>query len=210
MAIQHVWFDFAGTIFRETPEFKKVHRQLLYKTYADLKGIQAPELAKSEFLELQKRYGSNSAVFRALGQPSDYWMQALDSLDFASLLQPNLEVPQTLAVLKNIAPISLFTNYTKYRIDRLCEHLKIPTEYFTNIITGDDIAERKPALDGFYAMIERSAVPANQILYVGDRVAVDILPAKELGMQTCLVYAQSDEADYCVNEFKDILPILSN
>jgi HAD superfamily hydrolase (TIGR01549 family) len=105
-------------------------------------------------------------------------------------------------------PVSLFTNYAKQRIDMLLEHLQIPSEYFTYIVTGDDVPERKPALDGFYAMIERSNVPVNHILYVGDRVDVDIKPAKHLGMKTCLVYSTSDEADYCFDNFKDILSLL--
>jgi HAD superfamily hydrolase (TIGR01549 family) len=202
--IKHVWFDFAGTLFIETPEFHHTHRMLLYRTYAKLKGIDDLEDAESEFIELQKKYGSNSAVFRALGQPSDYWMKAVDSLDFAALLKPNAEIPQTLAVIKDVAPISLFTNYARHRADMLLSHLQIPSEYFTHILTGDDIAERKPSLEGFYAMVERSGLPASQLLYVGDRVAVDSKPAKQVGMKTCLVYAESDEADYCFKAFKDL------
>jgi HAD superfamily hydrolase (TIGR01549 family) len=205
--VKHVWFDFAGTLFVETPEFHKAHRKLLYRTYANIKGVDDLQVAEKEFTELQQKYGSNSAVFRALGQPSDYWMQTLDKLDFAALLKPNPEIPQTLAVIKDIVPISLFTNYVKHRIDMLLNHLQIPAEYFTYIITGDDITERKPALEGFYAMIEHSGLPPSQLLYVGDRIAVDIKPAKQVGMKTCLVYTESDEADYCVNNFSELLSL---
>jgi HAD superfamily hydrolase (TIGR01549 family) len=207
--IKHIWFDFAGTLFVETPEFHEAHRKLLYQTYANLKGIDDLKVAEKKFIELQKKYGSNSAVFRALGQPSDYWMKALDSLDFATLLKPNLEIPQTLAVIKDNVLISLFTNYVKYRIDMLLQLLQIPSEYFTHIITGDDVAERKPSLEGFHAMIERSGIPASQLLYVGDRVAVDIKPAKQVGMKTCLVYAESDEANYCFKAFKDLTELIA-
>lgn len=207
--IKHVWFDFAGTLYRETPEYNEVHDAFRYSTYANLKGITNPEVAKHEFLELYEKCGSNAAVFRSLGQPSDYWMKALDEMDFTTVLRPDPTVYQTMDKLKDIVPVSLFTNFVRYRIDGILDHLQIPPSSFTHVITGDDIAERKPALDGFYAMIERTGIPAQQLLYVGDRVAVDVRPAKQVGIQTCLLYDTSPEADYCFDNFKDILSLFT-
>jgi putative hydrolase of the HAD superfamily len=78
---------------------------------------------------------------------------------------------------------------------------------FTYVLSGDDIPERKPALHGFRKMIELSNLPPNEVMYVGDRVDVDIKPAKQLGMTTCLVYSQSDEADYSVESFPELTTI---
>jgi FMN phosphatase YigB (HAD superfamily) len=203
--IKHVWFDLAGTLYKETPEFNEVHNQFRYQTYAKLQGITNFSVAKKEFLDLYQKYGSNSAVFRALGQPSNYWMRALDAMDFTAVLHPDFEVTQTLANLKDIVPISLFTNFPKDRIVGLLAHLDIPAAYFTTVLTGDDILECKPALDGFYAMIEHSGLSASQILYVGDRIDVDIKPAKSVGIKTCLLYGKSDEADFSLDNFSAIL-----
>lgn len=207
--IKHIWFDLAGTLYKETPEFNEVHDKFRYQTYADLKGIKDLEVAKREFLELYKKHGSNSAVFRALGQPSSYWMKALDNMDFTAILKPDHEISQTLAALKDKVPISLFTNFVRYRIDGLLNHLQIPPEYFTHILTGDDITERKPNLEGFHKMIEITGIPANQILYIGDRLDVDVKPANAVGLQTGLLYQGANEADYCFETFKDILSKLS-
>ena len=67
--------------------------------------------------------------------------------------------------------------------------------------------ERKPALDGFHAMVERSRLSAGQLLYVGDRIDADIKPAKQVGIQTCLVWSESPEADYSFKHFEDLLTI---
>jgi FMN phosphatase YigB (HAD superfamily) len=206
--IQHIWFDFAGTLYRETPDFTKAHDDFRFHVYADLQGITDPARAKAEYLELYKQHGSNSAVFRALGKPSDYWMNALDDFDFTALLQPDPAVPETLIKLKDTVPLSLFTNFVPRRITMLLEHLDIPTDCFTHVLSGDDISERKPALDGFYKMIKLSGVPASQIMYIGDRVDVDIKPAKQVGMQTCLIYGKSEEADYCVAGFREIADVV--
>ena len=41
----------------------------------------------------------------------------------------------------------------------------------------------------------------------GDRIDVDIKPAKLAGMRTCLLWKKSDEADYSFDNFEDILGI---
>jgi putative hydrolase of the HAD superfamily len=202
--IKHVWFDFAGTLYKETPEFNKVHDALRYKTFAEAKGIPNDQTAKEEFLDAYKRHGSNSAVFVSLGKPAMYWSKALDNMDFSQLLSPDLEVINTLTELKERLPISLFTNFIRPRVHELLGYLGIPDDYFTHILTGDMITERKPSLEGFYKMIELSGVPANQIMYIGDRPDVDIKPAKQVGMVTCLIYGGTDEADYNLKSFSEL------
>ena len=43
--------------------------------------------------------------------------------------------------------------------------------------------------------------------HVGDRLKADVRPAKAVGMQTCLMYSKSDEADYCFEEFDKLLSL---
>lgn len=199
----------AGTLYKETSTFNELHDRFRFETYAKLKGITDIARAKKEFLALYEKHGSNSAVFRALGQPSSYWMQQLDDLDFNSVLKPDPEISRTIEELHRLVPVSLFTNFVRYRIDGLLEHLQISPSFFTHIIAGEDVKERKPALDGFKLMIQKSELPPEQILYVGDREAVDILPAKELGMQAALLYGESERADYNFKDFKDVLSLIT-
>ncbi len=172
MNIGHIWFDVAGTLYRETPEFNVAHDQHRYLTYATLMGISDIDQAKAEFEELYKIHGSNSAVFTSLGQPSDYWMKAFEELDISNLLHPDPEVIDTLTNLRSIVPISVFTNLKADKIKSLFKHLEIPIELFTYVLSGDDVQERKPALEGFKLMVETSGLPANQNLYIGDRTDV--------------------------------------
>jgi putative hydrolase of the HAD superfamily len=206
--IKHVWFDFAGTLYKETPEFHKVHDELRYLTYARITGVSDMEEAKREYKKMYDKHGSNSAVFRSLGKSSDFWMKTQEDLDHSQILQPDPVVITTLDKIRTIMPISIFSNFRQGQIEEILEHLEIQIDWFTNIITGDDIAERKPALDGFYEMVKRSNVPAGELLYVGDRVDVDIKPAKSVGMKTCLIYSNSEDTDYSVNSFTNILEII--
>jgi len=208
MNIRHIWFDVAGTLYRETPDFNVAHDQHRYKTFAELKGISDIAQAKAEFEILYKIHGSNSAVFTSLGQPSDFWMRAFEELDISNLLHPDPVVIETLTSLQPIVPISVFTNLRSDKIQSLFKQLEIPINLFSHVLSGDDVKERKPALEGFKLMVETSGLPANHNLYIGDRIDVDIKPAKTVGMQTGIIYNDSPEADYNFDSFDQIYSAL--
>ena len=205
--IKHIWFDLEETLTVRTPEFLEVWRELRYKTYAEATKKPLTKELRQEYEDLIKIHKSNSAVFRSLGLPSDYWHRHFATLDKIKHYKPNQEINDTLKKLKEIISISIFTNVKTQEAMRILDVVKIDPPWFTYILTGDDIKERKPALDGFHTMIEKSKLKPEEILYVGDRVDVDVKPAKKVGMKTCLVWGKSPEADYSFEKFQDILSI---
>lgn len=206
--LKHIWFDFAGTLYRETPLFNEAHDKLRYSTYAKVVGEQDMQKAEEDYLSLYKQYGTNAAVFRSLGKSSSFWQDTFDELDVEKLLKPDHDVTETMKLIHELLPISVFSNFKQAQILDFLKHLDIPTTYFTHILDGDAVTIRKPDLEGFHKMVELSGVPPDQILYIGDRVEADIKPAKRVGMTTCLVYGQSDEADFNVQEFVKLINIV--
>lgn len=205
--INHVWFDMDGTLTVHTPEFDEVHNALRYKAYSDVIGRPVDDALAMEFEELYKKYASNSAVFTSLGKPSNFWMQYYATIDQDKYYEPIPDVYETVDKLRKIVPVSLFTNDQLSNASKTLAVVGVDMSWFTHVVSGDDIANRKPALDGFHLMIERSGIPAEQILYVGDRIGVDIVPAKAVGMLSCLVYSQSPEADYSFNSMSEMLQL---
>ncbi len=205
--IKHVWFGLDGTLTINTPEFHKIHNDLRYRTYSKTVKKPLTEELKQEYESLYKKHGGNSAVFCSLGFPSDYWQKHFNTLDEVKLYKPEPQVREALEKLKDMVPISIFTNFKPDKTLRILAVIEIKPAWFTYILTGDDVKARKPALDGFYAMIEKSKLPPAQILYVGDRINTDIKPAKSVGIKTCLLWDKSDEADYSFNNFEDIFKI---
>jgi len=206
--IKHVWFDMAGTLYHETPEFEAEHNRVRYTTYAEVTGITDMAQAEREYEALQKQYGSNSAVFTSLGKPSDFWQIAFDNVDLSTLLKPDPEITATLEALAGKLPISLFTNLKRTKIEPVLRLLDIDPALFTHSISGDDLVHRKPHPEGYCKVVELSGLPANQLLYVGDKVDKDVLPAKAEGIQTCLLWQNSPEATYSALRFKDLLEII--
>lgn len=205
--INHVWFDMDGTLTVHTEEFDKVHNDLRYTTYASVVGREVDDALIDEYEELYRKCGSNSAVFTSLGKPSDFWMQYFDQIDQTRYYEPIPDIYETLDRLRQIVPISLFTNARLANAQKTLSVVNVGADWFTHILSGDDVQNRKPALDGFHLMIEKSGIPAGQILYVGDRVDVDIKPAKAVGMLSCLVYSKSSDADFSYVTFSDLLKL---
>lgn len=205
--IKHVWFDMDGTLGVHTPEYDKAHNKLRYATYSEV--VKKPVTTEliEEYEAIYKREGTNSAVFRSLGLPSHYWMDRFDKLDKSLYYRPIPAVYGTLEKLKDIVPISLFTNDSVMGTEKTLKVIAVEKEWFTHIITGDMVKERKPNLEGYNLVITKTEIPENDILYVGDRVKADVLPARAVGMQTCLVWSKSEEADYSFEKFEDLLSL---
>lgn len=66
------------------------------------------------------------------------------------------------------------------RAGRLLHELHLPVDL---IATSDDWGAEKPSVGFFEKLVSVAGLPAEQILYVGDRLDNDILPALEAGLQ---------------------------
>lgn len=201
--IKHIWFDFAGTLAILD---KQMHDELRYRVYAEVVKKPLNQDLIEEYNEKYKKYHSNSAVFRNLGLPVSFWSGHVDSINpsiFYSLADKN--IPEILLKLKKFVPISLLTNVNTKRVFPV---IGLKTEWFSHIIQAGMLKEPKPNPEGFRKIIELTKEFPENILYVGDSVGKDIKPAKAVGMQTCLLWSKSPEADYSATKFEELLNIV--
>ncbi|MCL4360632.1 HAD family hydrolase [Patescibacteria group bacterium] len=88
--------------------------------------------------------------------------------------------------------------------------LGIPKETFELMVTSETVGVTKPSVEGFRYIMKHTGLPAPSHMMIGDRPAVDLAPARALGMHTCLVWSEtpSDVADITlptVYALKDVL-----
>ncbi len=200
--IKHIWFDFSDTIASLTKE----HAVFLFQTYAEAVGKPASPELQREFESARKTYKSYASVFtNGLGLPAGYWskkIQAAGAERFYGLKAAN--IPEVLDVLRQKCPLSIFSNI---QMGTLLPALGIDRLWFRHFLSSADVKNPKPALDGFLKAVELSELPAENMLFVGDDLAKDLAPAKEVGMQTGLMWSESPEADYSFKKFEDILTL---
>jgi len=203
--IKHVWFDFSETIaFLK----KERHDRLRYESYSQVVKRPIDKELINEYENLYVKYNhSNAAIFRSLGLSSNYWSERVNSIDPSELYQlADSAIPEVLGKIRKLVPISLFSNI---QLGKILTALNLNPTWFTHVISAGMVKEPKPALDGFYKMIELSGLPAKEILYIGDDVEKDVRPAKQVGIRAGLVWKKLDEADYSFEKFEDILDIFS-
>ena len=195
--IKHIWFDFSETI---ATIHKARHDKLRHDSYSSVTGKPlTPELIE-EFEKLSAKYPrSNSAMFRSLGMLANYWSDQVNSVnpkELYYLVDDN--IPEVLNKLSKIVPISIFSNLN---LKKVLPVLNIDSKLFSHILSSEMLKEPKPALEGFYKMIELSNLKPEEILYIGDHLVKDILPAKKVGLKTGLIFSFSDQADYNFKNF---------
>ncbi len=202
--IKHIWFDFSDTIAHINRE---VYNAILYSSYAKAVRKENNEALKQEFAETLKKHKSNSAVFASLGLPAGHLADSIavvDPHELYTLADEN--IPDVINHLKDRLPVSIFSNN---KLNIILPALGIDTKWFTHILGPETVKNPKPALDGFHKMIELSKAKPSEILYIGDDVHKDLLPAKQVGIVTGLLWKESSKADYCFKNFQAILEHLN-
>ena len=126
----------------------------------------------------------------------------LGSISFMGYRLTDKNIPSVLEQMSKIIPISIFSNI---KLNKVLPALGIDHKWFAYILSASMIKNPKPALDGFYKVIELSGLPPEEILYVGDDIGKDVIPAKTVGIKTGVVFEELPEADYSFKDFKDIL-----
>ncbi|HMI08957.1 MAG TPA: HAD family hydrolase [Candidatus Saccharimonadales bacterium] len=206
--IKEIWFDLNGTLTLQSAEFLNALDALCFEAYAEATRQPTGDKVKDEYRRAYKKYGSKSAVFKSLGMPKDFWPNYFSQLDESEYYQPDERIYRTVDAIRKVLPIGLLSNSRPERVERTLRTVNIDPSWFTHILTSDDISEPKPNPQGFELMINRSNANSNELVFVGDREDVDIIPAKRLGLVTVMVWGQSQEADYSFDDFTELLQLL--
>jgi len=206
MAIKHIWLDFSETIAHINVT---EHDKVKYETYASVVGKPVDEQLKKEFeKQYEQHHHSISDIFHSQGKPPGWWSSQLSAIEPSKLFMlADKDIPEILQKIKAHVPVSIFSNIN---LDTVLPAVGIDVEIFSHILSSGMVSRPKPALDGFYKIIELSGLKPEEILYVGDHVTKDIVPAKKVGLKAGIIWNSAEEADYSFSSFQDILDFVEN
>lgn len=80
---------------------------------------------------------------------------------------------------------SIVSNFNSSLFDLIGD--LIGKDVFDEIIISENEKERKPSLAFYQIAIEKLGVKPEDILYIGDSLKLDVIPAKKLGINTLLI-----------------------
>lgn len=185
--IQHIWWDFGGTLYKTLPAFDKEKSKRFTELYASVVGRPVTPQVEQECLQAYEKYGSRCMVFMNLGKDKDFWLKNrnISLSDYIIFDESIRETFHTL--VQKLIPQSLFSGKKQEDTEEMLKYIGLDINVFTHIITNDDLQYPKPDDDGFNKIIQLSNLPPEKILYIGDRVKADMMPAKKAGMTTALI-----------------------
>ncbi len=202
-----VGFDLDGTLYKNTPEIdNRVRMQIAHKLLNKCVSLDNINSARDFF---EKRYAeiqSGTGVLREVGyeDASATMDDCLANADVVNLIEFNPELNEILrGVNSQYVTYILTSSPMNLSLSKL-EKIGI-ADIFDFMFFGDNpIGLSKSKGTAFDYAINQIGFSGEDYIYIGDRLNSDILPAKNKGMSTVAVWKNISEADYYIENIKDI------
>lgn len=198
-AIKAIIFDVDGTLYKPVPELSNELYSYWIKRISD-HTRQSPDKAEENYKQLRMQYKSSTLALASLGigYPREVIKQAEHHMRpfHKEYIHKDRDLIKVLKVLKHHYTLATLRNGTRagtrYMLSLLGfsprqDKMKRGFGPFDHILPTVELGPTKPAPEPFKnALIELGCAP-DEILIIGDRVDIDLAPAKRFGMKTCLV-----------------------
>ncbi|WP_226668483.1 HAD-IA family hydrolase [Metabacillus litoralis] len=185
----NILWDFDGTLFDTYPAFTMV-------MHDQLKG----RVSHADILKELKKSFTHAANFFELTDE--------DVLSFKKKeksLSPHIKKPFPFVeeVLKTSSLNVIMTHKPRNEVNTILDYYNW-NHYFHEIVAGDDGFPRKPNPASYQYLHKKYSLH----LAVGDR-KLDILPAKEIGLKTCLFQNDEKGADFYLKSYENFFDIVT-
>lgn len=205
-----VW-DLDGTLYQSIPVLLQAMQGAYIKILQEHKSLSKEE-ATSLLEETKKIHKGATRSLQALGCGDRISIiRRIESLvNKAAFLKIDPKLQAVFQELHSFQHILLSDTTHKTIVTEL-EALGLSHTIFNFIQGVDDTGTTKPDLLFFKSALNHTKLPAKDHLSIGDRVDVDLLPAKQMGMKTCLVWDTNNykEVDFSLSTVYEVVKLFA-
>ncbi|MCR4263378.1 MAG: HAD family hydrolase [Candidatus Roizmanbacteria bacterium] len=208
MPIKAIIFDIDGTLYKPIPELSQELHTYWIKRISDYVRI-SPEQAEEQYTSLKKKYKSSTLALSSLGigNPREIIKQAEHHMRayHKEYILKDRELIKIFKVLKHHYTLATLRNGTRAGTRYILSLLGFSARRdkwkrgfgpFDHILPTVELGPTKPDPRPFQNALKQLALPPDEILIIGDRVEIDLTPAKRFGMKTALVdWGRNSEYD---------------
>lgn len=190
--IRVIAWDFDGTLYRLDDRMWHDIFEAQYRVIMDHTGW-SREKAISEHNRVYRviTQSSTDAVARIIGIPIARVVIETDAYyDRTKFIGYDRKLVDMFRSLSDYRHVML-VNGKRQAEEAALTGLGVPLSVFETWITPETTGAVKPGLSHFRALLEHTELSPALHLVVGDRETVDLVPAKSMGMKTCLVWSDS-------------------
>jgi len=184
-----IW-DMDGTFYAPSPEMTQAVLESAYLTIEKHKGWPRHKTIE-EFQKVHEKItpSQTEAVSMICDIPTSDAARETDLyLDRKRFITRDQKLVTLFESLKGLRHFILGNGAKKTILEGIAA-LGLEATLFDEIVTSETVGVNKPRDNGFRYIMDKTGLPPAAHLMIGDRERVDLVPAKKLGMHTCLVWA---------------------
>ena len=197
-SILHAWFDCDGTLYEQPPELLQQIDSSICEGIAKKTRKSLEEITR----DYKRRRGQRQTklhIITSYGFSKEQAYEMYDGVLPQDFIEADPRLGETFVeLLGNGVAVSIFSNSRRSKLYGILAKLGLNIDWFTFLMTGEEVPA-KPAIDGYLQIIERSRCSPGAILFAGDNERADIVPARNVGMNTFFLSPESsmsiDEAN---------------
>lgn len=210
--VQILIWDFDGTFYRQNENLFRQIRQAEYKVIMEHTGWDRRK-TEEEFAKLHKVTIESATEVTAklcgisIPDAAEEMESRFDRREFVS---HDEKLVAMFAKLKHFRHFTLANGLIRGHKETM-ELLGISPDIFEEMVSPETVGVTKPDEKGFRHILKKTGLPPSAHMMIGDREAVDLVPAKALGMHTCLVWSEkkSTIADITLSTVYELPNILT-
>ncbi len=206
-----IW-DFDGTLYRQQQGLWDQIRESECRVIMDRLGW-THEKAIREFVKVHNVITPSGTQAVALITKISMKEAAIETakyVDYTNYLQPDPKLTIMFTKLQSFRHFML-VNGTQASVASGLSLLHVDPMIFEEIVTAEVVGETKPSQKGFSHILSKTLLPPQSHMMVGDRLDVDLVPAKAMGFRTALVWETEsrDVADITLTTVYEIADVVA-
>ena len=184
----NILWDFDGTLFDTYPVYTKILSQVLGK-----------EISEEEiYTNLKVSFSHAIDCYKI----STKQLSEIDVLESRMTIEDIKPFEKVEEVLKFADKNVIMTHKDRAGVLSILDHYGWD-KYFVDMVTIDDGFPRKPNSLAYDHLHKKHNID----LAIGDR-ELDLIPAKELGISTCMFQGNCDVADYSLSHYSEFFQVV--
>lgn len=203
--IEYIVWDVDKTLYKGTPEIDEAFLNYTYKIIQEKFNLKFEE-AEDLFEKKREETGSFTQTLIDFGLEGKI-NEIMENVKYEGFLEKDEKLIKMFDSLKDYKH-AIISNGTKKTCNSALTVLGLSQSIFEIIITREDVEKSKPDEEPFRKLLEKTGLPPEKHVYIGDRDRVDIATPKKLGMKTIFVWGKSKIADISLPTVYGVLKVL--
>lgn len=187
--IKYIFFDVSGTILGKPSLFHKINDTLNDFGYSiSLNELKQKHKLLSEIIHFPDRTDVifynyfNAELLRLLGIVPN--KELLDAIFENCTYLPWEKFEDTKFLSEIDIPMGIISNFNSTLKDKLNQFFG---PVFSDVLVSEELGIAKPKVEFYQKALECIGFDANEVLYIGDSIKLDIEPATQLGIKSLLI-----------------------